>query len=288
MCKTMEFRPLQAKKNWCPCKRRLTRTWLNFSVNFQAHFIYKDPIFLSAQRHSEVSLTHFQALDGVLEIFHQHWELTAHFLDLNVWEDTFSNWGVFMGYFGETQSKSGMYVQECEYEEPSRKLDLWPILDCHQSVAKPRARHFLPLLHFPPRGVKIMTLCLSILFYLSKRETEIIWKEFRQSVKLTGGLTSKWVTTPNGRCQKHLQLLGQSKRNAWIKAFRSGDVLSHSGNCWNENVLISAHFYNCTSTRFLFSLEVLLPLSQDYIILEGGKYCESNFLLSIHRMEISH
>lgn len=107
---------IASKKWWCSCKGRLTRTWLNFSVNFQAHFICKDPIFLPAQTEALRSVTHFQALHGVLEIFHHHWELTAHSLGFDVSEDTFRFTfrieGIFMGHFGETQNRSGMHVPE--------------------------------------------------------------------------------------------------------------------------------------------------------------------------------
>lgn len=45
------------------------------------------------------SPTHFQALAGVLEMFHHPWELTAHFLGFNLSEDTFSGWRSIYGVF---------------------------------------------------------------------------------------------------------------------------------------------------------------------------------------------
>lgn len=72
---------------------------------------------------------------------------------------------VFIGYFGEAQTRSGMHVTQAQIWKLSRLLDLGPSSWlCHQSVAQPRATHLPSLLLFPLRGVKIMILCLPILF----------------------------------------------------------------------------------------------------------------------------
>ena len=73
--------------------------------------------------------------------------------------------GVFMGYFGEAQTRSGMHVPQVWIWRTKQTVGFgtnsWL---CHQSVAPPRAMHLLSLLLFPLRGLKIMILCLPILF----------------------------------------------------------------------------------------------------------------------------
>lgn len=163
-------------------QRKAYQDLTEFSVNFQAHFIYKDPIFLSAQTETLRSVTHFHWMGFQRSsIITESWLLISW--GFNISEDTFSNWGSIYGVFWRNSDQEWDVCTRSEYEELSRKLDLWPILECHQPVAKPRAMHFLPLLQFPLRGVKITTLCLPILFCFSKRETGISWKEFRQSVR---------------------------------------------------------------------------------------------------------
>lgn len=99
------------QKNWYSCKEGLTRTWLNFSVNSQSHFIYKDPFFLSAQRHLEVSHTskHWMGF-WRCSIITESWLLMSWVSVSQRMHSAIE--GVFMGYFGETQTRSGISVPE--------------------------------------------------------------------------------------------------------------------------------------------------------------------------------
>lgn len=111
------------------------------------------------------SVAHFQASGGVLEVFSHRWELIAISEVLMSQRIHLTVRGVFMGYFAEAQTRSGMHVPQAWIWRTKQTIGFWtnPWL-CHQSVVQPRATHLLTLLVLSFGEVKIMILCLPILF----------------------------------------------------------------------------------------------------------------------------
>lgn len=89
----------------------------------------------------------------------------CYFWHFDISEDTFNSSGSIYGLFAEAPTGSGMHVPQAWIWRTKQTIGFGtnPWL-CHQSIAQPRAMHLLTLLALPFREVKIMILCLPILF----------------------------------------------------------------------------------------------------------------------------